>query len=80
MSEHDEQAERLERELDDMGQRTAHLEGEIDEARRDWERKKRDPGVPGAAGDPERAEQELPPEADYTSRGQPWCSAGSVRP
>jgi hypothetical protein len=56
--------EEIDRELDDMEERTEHLEDEIEDAREDWERKKRDPSVPGAAGDPDRAEEELPPEAD----------------
>jgi hypothetical protein len=56
--------EEIDRELDDMEERTEHLEDEIEDAREDWERKKRDPSVPGAAGDPDRPEEELPPEAD----------------
>ena len=69
MSEHDREADRLEHEIDEMQERSDRLEGEIEHTRADWERKKRDPDVPGAAGDPEHAEQELPPEADYTTRG-----------
>jgi phage shock protein A len=69
MSEHERQADRLEHEVDEMQEQSDRLEHRIDETRDDWERKKRDPNVPGAAGDPERAEEELPPEADYTSRG-----------
>jgi predicted nucleic acid-binding Zn-ribbon protein len=66
MSEHERQADRLEHELDEMQERSDRLESEIQDTREDWERKKRDASVPGAAGDPERAEDELPPEADYT--------------
>ena len=69
MSEHDRQADRLERELDDMQEQSDRLGQEIEHTRDDWERKKRDSNVPGAAGDPDRAEEELPPEADYTSKG-----------
>ncbi len=69
MSEHSEQADRLEHEAADMERRSERLEQEISGLRDDWERKKRDPSVPGAAGNPEAAEQELPPEANYTSRG-----------
>jgi hypothetical protein len=69
MTEHDPRADELERELDDMQLRSDQLEHEIDETREDWERKKRDPSVPGAAGDPERAEGEPPPEQDYPSKG-----------
>jgi hypothetical protein len=59
----------LDRELDEMERRADRLEAEIEETRRDWERKKEDDSVPGAAGDPERAEQDLPPEADYPGKG-----------
>jgi hypothetical protein len=69
MSEHEEHAARAERELEDMERRSAQLGEEIDSARGEWEAKKRDPKVPGAAGDPERAEGDLPPEADYPSKG-----------
>jgi hypothetical protein len=47
----DEPADRLERELGDMERQSERVGAEIDEAREDWERKKRDPSVPGA-GDP----------------------------
>jgi predicted nucleic acid-binding Zn-ribbon protein len=69
MSEHDEQAEQLEHELDDMQRRTERLEGQIDDVREDWERKKRDSSVPGAAGDPEQAEKGPEPETSYPSKG-----------
>jgi len=62
-------ANRLESELADMKRRSERLEGDIEATRRDWERKKQDPSVPGAAGNPDRAEEELPPEADYTGKG-----------
>jgi predicted nucleic acid-binding Zn-ribbon protein len=58
MTEKDPRADDLERELDEMQERSERLEDEIDETREEWERKKRDPSVPGAAGDPERAEGE----------------------
>ncbi len=66
---HSQQADRAERELDDMQQDAEALESQIAEARSDWERKKSDPAVPGAGGDPEAAEGDLPPEANYTGRG-----------
>jgi phage shock protein A len=56
MTEHERQADRLERELDEMAEQSERLEGEIDATRADWERKKRDSNVPGAAGEPEEAE------------------------
>jgi hypothetical protein len=59
--------EKPERDLEDMEERAQRLEGEIDDAREDWERKKQDPSVPGAAGDPEQADKDLAPEADEPS-------------
>jgi hypothetical protein len=67
--EHERQADEVERELDSLQHDSERLEGEISETREDWERKKHDPAVPGAGGDPDRAEGDLPPEADYTSSG-----------
>jgi predicted nucleic acid-binding Zn-ribbon protein len=68
MSENDPRAEELERELEDMEERSEELDDEIDEAREDWERKKADPQVPGAAGDPESAQSDDQPEADYPTK------------
>ena len=48
--------ERPEDEVREMQERSDRLEEEIDDAREDWERKKHDSSVPGAAGDPDRAE------------------------
>jgi chromosome segregation ATPase len=69
VSEHEERADDLERELDDMQQRTDKLEDDIGDVRDDWERKKRDSSVPGAAGDPDRAEEGPQPETNYPSKG-----------
>ncbi len=69
MESHQEQAEKLERELDDMERQSERLEGRIDETREDWERKKADDSVPGAGGDPQAAEGGIPPEANYTTQG-----------
>jgi hypothetical protein len=62
-------SEQPEREIDDMEERSDRLEDEIDDAREDWERKKSDPSVPGAAGDPEKAEDGPQPETNYPSKG-----------
>jgi predicted nucleic acid-binding Zn-ribbon protein len=51
MSEHEERADELEREADDIEERGERLEDEIGTAREDWDRKKADPGVPGATDD-----------------------------
>jgi chromosome segregation ATPase len=69
MSEHDERADELEHELDDMERRTDRLENEIGDVREDWERKKRDSRIPGAAGDPDSAEKGPQPETNYPSKG-----------
>jgi len=68
MTEHEDRARDLESELDEMEERSSKLEEEIDEARDDWERKKRDSSVPGAAGDPEAAEQGTEPGTNYPSK------------
>jgi hypothetical protein len=65
MSEHAEP----ERRVEEMEERSERLEEDIAETREDWERKKRDSSVPGAAGDPERAEQGPQPETNYPSKG-----------
>jgi hypothetical protein len=53
MTEHEDQARELEREADEMEERSDKLEDDIGDARQDWERKKADPGVPGAPPDDE---------------------------
>jgi hypothetical protein len=62
-------SEEPERELQDMQERADRLEEEIDEVREDWERKKGDSHIPGAAGDPESAEEGPQPETNYPSKG-----------
>lgn len=67
---YDEQADAAERELEDMEERADKLGDHIDEARGDWESKKADPAVPGAAGDPDRAEEGgQHPETAYPGKG-----------
>jgi predicted nucleic acid-binding Zn-ribbon protein len=61
MTEHEQDADRLERELDDMQHQSERLEGEISEARSDWETKQRDASVPGAV---DSREPEGPAEPD----------------
>jgi hypothetical protein len=62
-------SEEPEREVDEMRRRVDHLEDEIDKVREDWERKKGDSRIPGAAGDPESAEEGPRPETNYPSKG-----------
>jgi hypothetical protein len=62
---HERQHERLEREAADMQEKSERLGDEISRTRRDWEAQKTDEGVPGA----QSPEGGLPPEANYTTRG-----------
>jgi hypothetical protein len=56
--EHEEQAERMERDADRMEHEAERVGDHIDETRRDWEAKEQDPGVPGAQ--PDEGEEEEP--------------------
>jgi hypothetical protein len=59
-----------ERDLADLQQRADDLGEQIDDTRDDWESKKADPSVPGAAGDPRHAEQGgRHPETAYPAKG-----------
>jgi len=69
MTDHQEKADEAERELDDLQEQSDKLGEDISETKDDWERKKGDDAVPGASGDPDAAEADLPPEANETSRG-----------
>ncbi len=53
---HEAKADEVERSLDEMKERSARLEGEIETTGEDWERKQRDPGVPGAVGESDEAD------------------------
>jgi hypothetical protein len=67
---YEKRAEAAERELADMEERSGRVGEHIDEARKDWEAKVADPAVPGAAGDPERAEEGgRHPETAYPVKG-----------
>ena len=69
MSEHEDLIARGEQQADSLEERTDALGEQIDDTREDWERKKADPNVPGAAGNPEAAEGDLPPERNVTQQG-----------
>jgi hypothetical protein len=62
--EHHERADELEREADAAGEASERLEQEVDEARSDWESKKSDQRVPGAAGDRGAGPHQLEGEED----------------
>jgi hypothetical protein len=67
---HDDPDTAAERELRDLEHKGEHVKQDIDEARRDWEAKKHDPKVPGAAGDPDRAAVGgTRPETAYPAKG-----------
>ncbi len=42
------QADAMQHQADDMKQRSSDLAGDVSDARDEWERKRRDPNVPGA--------------------------------
>jgi chromosome segregation ATPase len=70
MSEHEQQAEAAERELEDMEHRAHRLGEDISGVREDWESKKHDENVPGAgAGGEADSEDEDPPEDDDAGSG-----------
>ncbi len=48
---HEAKADEVERELDDMQERSERLGGDIEGAGDDWERSKADESVPGATGE-----------------------------
>lgn len=66
MTDHEQAAERMERELKDMEHRSDEVQADIERAREDWARKQSDDAVPGA----QSPEGGLPPEANYTTRGE----------
>ena len=69
MESHDELAARADAEADRLEERTDALGKQVEDTRRDWERKKADPAVPGAAGDPEKAEGGPEKGARYPTKG-----------
>jgi hypothetical protein len=60
MTEHDEEAQQLEREAQDLEEHSDRVGERIDETRRDWESKEQDPSVPGAQPDPDTEEESIP--------------------
>lgn len=57
-------ADDLDREVADLEQSAEKVQGDIDSTRSDWEAKKDDPSVPGAAPDPEDRTAEDAPGAE----------------
>jgi hypothetical protein len=60
MTEHDEKAQQLEREAEDLEEQSDRVGEHIDDTRRDWESKEQDPSVPGAQPDPDDEEESVP--------------------
>jgi hypothetical protein len=60
MTEHEERAQGLERDADRMQEDSEAVESRIEETRRDWEAKERDPSVPGAQPGPGEEEEAVP--------------------
>ena len=69
-ADHEGKADDVESQLDEMEERSGRLKDEIADTGEDWERKKRDPEVPGAAGMPEQADGPQP-EAEYPTKRDP---------
>ena len=67
---HERQAEAAEREVAELEERSERVGEQVEEARKDWEAKVADPAVPGAGGDPDRAEEGGEhPETAYPAKG-----------
>jgi hypothetical protein len=58
--EHEERANRMEREADRMEEESERVGEDIDEARDEWEAKEQDPDVPGAQPGPGEEEEPIP--------------------
>ena len=58
--EHEDQTEKLSRELERLDEHSDEVGEQIDDARRDWEAKEGDPSVPGAQPDPDEDEESVP--------------------
>lgn len=55
---HDEQAQRLEREVEDLEEKSERVGEHIRETREEWKSKEEDPAVPGAQPDPDEPTDE----------------------
>jgi predicted nucleic acid-binding Zn-ribbon protein len=66
MTDHEQRAEQIEQEVEDLERQSKRLGDEISDTREDWERKQTDSSVPGAVGEPASASELPPPEPDET--------------
>ena len=67
---HDAKADELEREIDELQEHSDKLGDRIEGAGEEWERRKADDSVPGAAGEPSQADGPEP-EAEYPTKRDP---------
>jgi hypothetical protein len=71
-SDHERLADQLEQETDALEQRSERLRDEAKAVREDWERKRRDPNVPGTPppdeSDAEGTREEPPPESEFPAK------------
>lgn len=73
----EEKVDEAESDLSDLERRAEELGEQIDDTRGDWEDKKADPSVPGAVGDPSRADEGgRHPETAYPAKGPDGESTG----
>ena len=61
-------ADHLEEEADDLKQRSEKLQQETEDVSQDWQRKRSDPGVPGAP-QPREDEDDAPPTGAPSDKG-----------
>jgi hypothetical protein len=64
MNEQQRDPEDLDAEVDDLEHKGEQVQGDIDEAKTDWESKKGDESVPGAVGDDDLGAETFPQEED----------------
>lgn len=75
---YEKRADAAEQELEAMEARSERVGEQIDDARKDWEAKLADPNVPGAGGDPDRAEEGgRHPETAFPAKGSDEHLSGS---
>ena len=68
MTDHTEQADRLEAEADALQDESRRLGEDISQAKDTWESHKNDPAVPGAVGDAIESEPGPEPESSYPTK------------
>jgi len=67
---------RMERDVQDLERRTERVAAHVEETRRDWERKRDDPQVPGATPRDERERPARDVAGDWRGEGPDAARAG----